>query len=1031
MAKKSFSPAPSSLSILSLFLLPCIFLPFLANSQLPNEEEAILLNIKKIWSNPPVLSHWVPSSSNSTHCNWPEIICSNGYVTGIQLIDLNLTEPIPPFICDLKNLTHIDFQLNYFSGPFPKAFYNCTNLQYLDLSQNTFTGPIPNDIDSLSKHLNFLNLLANNFIGDIPPAIGRFPELKSLNLIQNKFNGSFPSEIGDLLNLEFLELSFNNFTPSEIPKRFTQLQKLKIFSIRSSNLIGEIPVQIGNMTDLVVLDLNSNALTGEIPKGLLLLKNLTTIWLYKNRLSGPIPRPIESMNLEIIDLSENFFMNGTIPFEFGNLENLKELSLFDNQFSGGLPENLGRLTGFQILRLWNNSFEGTIPQDLGRYSNITDFQVSSNKFTGFLPDGLCERGVLKGLIAFDNNFTGELPKSIGNCPALKTVQVQGNNHLTGEIPIGLWTSFNLSVLILNDNSFTGELPDTIAMNLSRIELSNNKFSGEIPNSVSSWIRLTVFNASNNLFTGGIPQGLTSLPSITTILLDNNRLSGNLPFDIISWKVLNMLNLRGNQLSGEIPPKFGSLPSLTDLDLSNNQFSGEIPPEFNDLKLNVLNLSNNKFWGKIPSVFENGGYNYSFLDNSGLCANNPSVGINLCSELTKNSRRKSKSWFVVMAVVLAVLFIVSGLLLSLFAVGYYKKRKLEMNSKWKLTSFQRLEFTEMNILPGLTEKNLIGSGGSGKVYRVPINRSSGSVQFVAVKKISNKQNLDERTDKEFQAEVKILSTIRHSNIVKLMCCVSSDKSKLLVYEFLDNRSLDRWLHTRKDNCVQPCDLGSVHQFTLDWPKRLRIAIGAARGLSYMHHDCTPAVIHRDVKSSNILLDSYFNAKVADFGLAKILLNPGEANTMSVIAGSIGYMSPEYAQTTRVNEKIDVYSFGVVLLELVTGKQAHLGGENTSLAEWALIQIQEKKPIVEALDMDAMEPCYLNEMTRVFELGVYCTSAQPLTRPSMKEVLEILLRCGQQHQAKDGDSNMSPEASGVPLLKNSRRERKEEDVLVDLV
>ncbi|KAJ9128528.1 hypothetical protein P3X46_034912 [Hevea brasiliensis] len=201
--------------------------------------------------------------------------------------------------------------------------------------------------------------------------------------------------------------------------------------------------------------------------------------------------------------------------------------------------------------------------------------------------------------------------------------------------------------------------------------------------------------------------------------------------------------------------------------------------------------------------------------------------------------------------------------------------------------------------------------------------------------------------------------------------------------MERRSLDQWLHVKKTSTSVS---GSA---CLDWSKRFQIIVGAAQGLSYLHHDCSPPIIHRDVKSSNILLDSAFNAKITDFGLAKLLVKK-EEETASVVAGSIGYIAPEYIQTARLNEKIDVYSFGVVLLELTTGKEAHLGDENTSLAEWACSHLIEYRPIVDALDKKIMGSSCLDEMITVFKLGVKCTSKLPSDRPSMREVLQILVQ-----------------------------------------
>ena len=216
---------------------------------------------------------------------------------------------------------------------------------------------------------------------------------------------------------------------------------------------------------------------------------------------------------------------------------------------------------------------------------------------------------------------------------------------------------------------------------------------------------------------------------------------------------------------------------------------------------------------------------------------------------------------------------------------YRKGKHGLDSTWKFTIFQRVDFRESDILSGLTENNVIGSGGSGKVYRVRVVVNDSN-NFVAVKRIGNNRKLEQKLEKEFHAEVKILGSIRHSNIVKLLCCMSNENSKLLVYEYSKNHSLDQWLHR---NSRASSTSSSVQHVVLDWPKRLQIAVGAAQGLHYMHHSCSPPIVHRDVKSSNILLDSEFNAKIADFGLAK-MFKQGELATASVVAGSFGYIAP---------------------------------------------------------------------------------------------------------------------------------------------
>ncbi|WCJ29482.1 Leucine-rich receptor-like protein kinase family protein [Euphorbia peplus] len=989
------SELPLSFIICLLLLLPL--------RVLSQSEQSILLKLKQELGNPPSLHSWTSSSSP---CTWPEITCTATSVTELILRDKNITVPIPGTICDLQNLTTLDLAYNYIPQGFPKILYNCSKLEFLDLSQNYFVGPIPDDIYRLSS-LTYLDLGANNFSGDIPPSIGMLAKLKSLYLYQNQFNGTFPREIGNLSNLEYLAMPYNGFVPSKIPAEFGKLSKLKYMWIKNSNLIGSIPESFSDLSSLEHLDLAINNLVGKIPDGLLSLQNLTYLYLFHNNLSGEIPQKVEALNLVEIDLGMNA-LNGSIPPGFSNLHKLEVLHLYGNRLSGELPANISLLPNLKNFRVFTNELTGVLPKDFGLHSKLEAFEVSTNHFTGQLPQHLCAGGVLLGVVAFSNNLTGQVPQSLGNCSTLLTVQLY-DNRFSGEIPSGIWTAINMTYLLLSNNSFSGNLPTSLAWNLSRLELSYNQFSGPIPTGISSWQGLVVFEASNNLFSGEIPVELTSLKHLTTLLLDGNRLSGQLPSEMISWRSLTTMNLSRNELSGEIPKAMGYLPDLLYLDLSRNHFSGEIPSNFGGLKLTFLDLSSNKLSGKIPEEFDNLAYENSFVNNSELCAISPVLDLPSCYSKPKNSDKISSKVLALVLVLAITIFLVTAVL-TMFALRDYlrKKHKREM-ALWKLTSFQRVDFTQANILASLTENNMIGSGGSGKVYRIDVERSASTV---AVKKIWKNRNCDEKLEKEFQSEVEILGGIRHANIVKLLCCISSEDSKLLVYEYMENQSLDRWLHgIRRSSSVSGTGTNSVHHVMLDWPRRLQIAIGAAQGLHYMHHDCTPPIIHRDIKSSNILLDSEFQAKIADFGLAKILAKQGDKHTMSAVAGSFGYIAPEYAYTTKVNVKIDVFSFGVVLLELVTGREANDGDENSNLADWAWRQIAEGNPAVNCFDQEIKEPHYLEEMTTVFNLGVICTSKLPSNRPSMKEVLQVLRR----YSSKDKkEKKTGGEFDVVPLL-----------------
>ncbi|CAI9289100.1 unnamed protein product [Lactuca saligna] len=936
-------------------------------------ERATLLTLKQRWGNPPSLRNWNASSSP---CDWPGVFCNaNGSVIVLVLQSKGLTGHIPPFICDhLQNLKSLDLTNNFLTGEFPRVLYNCSKLVEIDIAYNGFVGRLPDDIDRLSSGLKTFDIGGNNFTGNIPPAIGNLSKLMYLHMYRNLLNGSMPREIGNLSNLLLLNLAYNRFAAAEMPSEFGRLSNLTYLLLHNSNLVGKMPESLANMSNLHYLDCSSNNLEGEIPSGLFLLKNLKILFLYSNNLSGKFPAMMESLNLTQIDVSENK-LNGPIPEGFGKLQKLEVLNLFLNQLSGNIPIGISQIPTLKIFSVFSNNLRGELPPELGLHSKLEAFDVAGNKLTGKLPENLCSGGMLFAMVAFSNNLTGEIPRSLQRCQMLRSIQLY-NNSFTGEIPPGIWTLFNLSSLRLTGNFLSGELPSRVAMNLSRLEISDNKFSGRIPEGISSWTKLNVFKARNNMFTGELPATFTHLSQLSVLHLDGNALSGELPSEMKSWNSLTTLHLARNKLSGPIPPAIGYLKRLLDLDLSENQLSGHIPTQLSLLRLNTLNLSSNKLTGRIPFAFDNLAFENSFLNNPDLCAGASSPISNLHNCNTKSSHsHKTISMILALSIFIIIVTVLCTCTLFMFR-QHLKKKYVQDPMTWNLTSFHILDFTESNILSSLTENNLIGSGGSGKVYQIEIGRRGN---YVAAKMIWNPQKVDDTLEKEFLSEIHILGSIRHSNIIKLLCCISSEDSKLLVYEYMENRSLDKWLHGKKRK--------SQHPTILDWPRRLQIAIGAAQGLCYMHHDCSPAIIHRDIKSSNILLDSDFKARIADFGLAKILT--GQSNTMSAIAGSFGYIPPEYAYSTKVNERADVYSFGVVLLELVTGKEAHEGDGDMNLAEWACRNYSEGKSMVEALDPEIkQDDNHMEEIRLVFKLGLICTSTLPSSRPQMKEVLGIL-------------------------------------------
>ncbi|WOL02244.1 hypothetical protein Cni_G10963 [Canna indica] len=271
---------------------------------------------------------------------------------------------------------------------------------------------------------------------------------------------------------------------------------------------------------------------------------------------------------------------------------------------------------------------------------------------------------------------------------------------------------------------------------------------------------------------------------------------------------------------------------------------------------------------------------------------------------------------------------------------------------------------------LSNKNIIGSGGYGTVYRLSVDDNTA----FAVKRL-NKGNKD--TERGFERELDAMGDIKHRNIVSLYGYYIAPQFNLLIYELMPHGSLDTLLHGK-----------SREQKPLDWATRCRIAVGAARGISYLHHDCIPHIIHRDIKSSNILLDQNMEARVSDFGLAT-LMDPHQTHVSTIVAGTFGYLAPEYFDTGRATTKGDVYSFGVVLLELLTGKRPtdeSFIEEGTKLVTWVKDVVKEKKE-EHAVD-SALGSFPIKEVKKVFRIAEECLESDPSKRPTMTRVVKML-------------------------------------------
>ncbi|XP_044510573.1 receptor protein-tyrosine kinase CEPR1-like [Mangifera indica] len=873
------------------------------------------------------------------YCSFSGISCNKqGYVDKIDISGWSLSGQFPSGVCSyLPQLRILRLDYNHLYGNFFDSLVNCSFLEELKMKYVYLKGTLPDF--SLMKSLRILDLSYNFFTGNFPISLTNLSNIEGFNFNENP--------------------GFNSW---QLPENISLLTKLRVMNLGTCVLHGRIPPSIGNMTSLTDLELTGNFLTGQIPPEIGLLKNLHQLELYYNQhLSGAIPEELGNLTeLTDLDMSVNQ-LTGKIPESICRLPKLRVLQLYNNTLIGEIPTAIGNSTTLTMLSLYENFLTGEVPQNLGQFSSMIVLDLSENRLSGPLPTKVCNGGKLKYFLVLSNMFSGELPASLEKCSSLLRFRVS-NNRLEGSIPQGIFRLPHASIIDLGYNGFRGPIAKTIgnARNLSELFMPNNKISGALPPEISEAINLVKIDLSNNLLSGPIPSEI-----------------GNL-------RKLNSLILQSNKLNSSIPNSLSSLKSLNLLDLSNNLLTGNIPESLSKLFPNSINFSNNQLSGPIPLSLIKGGLVESFSGNPGLCV---SVNVKssdqdfpLCSK-TYNRRRLNSVWAIIIS---AVIFFIG---LILFVKRRLSKQRALMEHDESLSSsffsydvksFHQISFDQREIFEAMIEKNKVGQGGSGIVYKIELK----SGETVAVKKLWSQRTKDSASedqllfDKGLKTEVETLGTIRHKNIVKLYCYFSSLDWNLLVYEYMPNGNLWDVLHK-----------GWIQ---LDWPTRHKIAFGVAQGLAYLHHGLLSPIIHRDIKSTNILLDVNYQPKVADFGIAKVLqARGGKDSTTTVIAGTYGYLAPEYAYCSKATTKCDVYSFGVVLMELITGRKPVEAefGENKNIIYWVSTNVDCMKSVMEVLDK-RLSVSFRNEMIQVLKIAILCTNNSPAARPTMNEVVQLL-------------------------------------------
>ncbi|BAT80989.1 hypothetical protein VIGAN_03062300 [Vigna angularis var. angularis] len=914
------------------------------------------------------LSSW---STFTTPCKWKGIVCdeSNSVSTinlenfGLQgtLLNLNLSSfpkllrlyvsynnlsgPIPRQIGNMSKISVLKMKHNYFSDSIPLTIGMLANLVTLDLSCNLLSGTIPSlrNLTNLEHLILFSNLLS----GPIPEDLGGLHHLRTIKLLDNHISGPIPSSIGDLPNLMKLRLT-RNILNGSIPSSLGNLTKLIELSIAENKLSGSIPASIGNLVYLERLNLAQNKLSGHIPSTFRNLTKLTFLLLYVNKLTGSFSIATSNLtNLVNLQLSYNHF-TGPLPQYICLGGSLQNFAANENRLTGPIPSSLKNCSSLMRLNLAKNMLMGNIPNDFGLYPNLKYIDLSRNAFNGNLSSNWVKCHNLTGLIISYNRLFGGIPPELGQAPKLQMLELS-SNRLTGKIPKELGNLTQLFHLSISKNNLSGNIPIEIGSlkNLQLFDLATNNLSGPIPKQLGRLLKLNHLNLSHNNFTESIPSEFSQLQHLRELDLSGNSLNGKIPATLGKLKMLENLNLSHNNLSGNISASFKNMFSLTNVDISNNQLEGPIP--------------NNRAFLNAP--FQ------ALQNNKNLCGH--ASGLMPCPQVLSHSPNNIKTMMFLLFLALGALFVVG---VSLY-IHSQKARKMKKQEKEEQNRdlFSILHYdgkivheTIIEATNNFDEKYLIGKGGFGGVYKAILP----SGQIVAVKKLQVEVDREMVDFKAFTSEVRTLTEIKHRNIVKLHGFCEHPRYCFLVYEFVEGGSLDKVLSSE------------THAAMFDWNKRVNVVKGVANALYHMHHGCSPPIVHRDISSKNVLIDLEYEARLSDFGTAKIL-NPNSRNLTS-FAGTCGYAAPELAYTMEVNEKCDVFSFGVLCLEIIMGN--HPGDLISSMHSPSSTSVTANLLLKDVMDQRLPLPVMpvVKEVVIIAKVAFACLNERPLSRPTMEDV-----------------------------------------------
>ncbi|CAK8531206.1 unnamed protein product [Lathyrus sativus] len=869
----------------------------------------------------------------------------------------------------------------------------------------------------------------------------------SISLSSMDLSGQLSSEIGSLSELQILVLSYNKNLTGPLPAEIGNLKKLKNLQLINCGFSGPIPDTIGNLQQLVFLSLNSNRFSGTIPASIGNLLSINWLDLAENQLQGPIPISSGTTpGLDMLHKTKHFHfgknkLSGTIPAQlFSSEMSLIHVLFESNKFTGSIPSTLGLVQTLEVVRLDNNSLSGPVPQNINNLTNVRELFLSSNHLSGSLPN-LSGMNVLSYLDMSYNQFDqSDFPSWLSNLQSLTTIMME-KTQLQGPVPVSLFSLVQLQTVMLKNNQLNGTLDigTTISDQLGVIDLQTNFIEKFAPQIDVSKVEITL--VENPYCDEGLPAAkqtycsiaknndsyTTPLNNCVPVACDSNQILS--PNCKCAYPYTGTLTLRA--------PSFSDLGNKTVFDMLGftlmESFRNHDKPvdsvslsnprknvyQYLDLSLEIFPSDQNSFnrtgISGIGFMLSNQTYKpradifgpfYFIADEYDHYLNDSVI-----EEGPVKSSKSSNIGIIAGAAIGGCVLVV--LLLLAVVYGFRQKNKAKREAKksslfeqWgpdesnnsipQLKGARRFSFEEIqNSTKKFSQLNYVGSGGYGKVYRGTLLNG----QLIAVKRA---QQESIQGGLEFKTEIELLSRVHHKNLVSLIGFCFEQGEQILVYEYVVNGTLTDALSGKSG-------------IRLDWIRRLKIALGAARGLDYLHEHANPPIIHRDVKSTNILLDERLNAKVSDFGLSKPLGDGAKGYITTQVKGTMGYLDPEYYMTQQLTEKSDVYSFGVLMLELITARRPIERGKYiVKVVKNAIDKTKELNGLTEILDPIIDFKASLNSFEKFIDLTMKCVEESSSNRPSMnyalKEIENMLLLAGTNPNAESASTSSSYNASG---------------------